>query len=438
MLADYGTIGGGGSDSYAYANHVTSDWGTVSGGQYNQAGDGLNDTHATVGGGYGNWAQNAYTTVSGGRSNSATYDSATIGGGSNNQADADYATIGGGGGSLPTNGNKVTDSWGTVGGGYNNRAGDDDMDVDDAPHATVAGGESNTAGGQRAAIAGGAFNTANSNGSTVGGGYSNDAGGYHATIGGGYDSTISSWYATIGGGRANSVSGEGATVPGGYSNEAHGNYSVAMGRNAHVLTGHRNSLVFGGSDAAVTESFGEGTVTMRAFGGYRLYTNSTDPATGVQLPANSGSWSTLSDRDAKHSFEEVQPDAILAALTEVPVQEWSYSGSEVRHLGPVSQDFYAAFGLGDDNRHISTVDADGVALAAIQALSAQNQDLAASNRALEQRVDDLEGRISALEAGKAALVPKVGAGLLPWAGGLFVAVAGIGFLGRRQLWGGGR
>lgn len=36
--------------------------------------------------------------------------------------------------------------------------------------------------------------------------------------------------------------------------------------------------------------------------------------------------------------------------------------------GPIAQDFHAAFGPGIDDRHIVTVDTDGVALAAIQGL----------------------------------------------------------------------
>jgi hypothetical protein len=218
-----------------------------------------------------------------------------------------------------------------------------------------------------------------------------------------------------------------------------------MGRNAHVLTGDRNSLVFGGSNTAVTESTGEGTVTMRAFGGYTFYTNSGATATGAELPANSGSWASLSDRNAKHSFENVDPQAILEAVAGMPLQEWSYTGSEVRHLGPVSQDFYAAFGLGDDDRHISTVDADGVALAAIQALYAQNQELSTENAAQQAQIDALErqnnefaARLSALETQRPAPARPAGSGLLPWAGGLFVVVAGIGIVGRGRLWGGGR
>ena len=60
------------------------------------------------------------------------------------------------------------------------------------------------------------------------------------------------------------------------------------------------------------------------------------------------------------------------------------------HAGPMAQNFYAAFGLGADDTHIATVDADGVALAAIQGLSRQAQTQSA---ALTARVSELEARL---------------------------------------------
>jgi trimeric autotransporter adhesin len=58
-----------------------------------------------------------------------------------------------------------------------------------------------------------------------------------------------------------------------------------------------------------------------------------------------------------------------------------------QHVGPMAQDFHAAFGVGPDDKHIATVDADGVALAAIQGL----------NQKLEQQLKEKDARISALE-----------------------------------------
>jgi hypothetical protein len=56
----------------------------------------------------------------------------------------------------------------------------------------------------------------------------------------------------------------------------------------------------------------------------------------------------------------------------------------------VAQDFYAAFKLGEGDTTINSVDADGVALAAIQGLN-----LLVSEQAAE--IDALEGQVAALE-----------------------------------------
>jgi hypothetical protein len=84
----------------------------------------------------------------------------------------------------------------------------------------------------------------------------------------------------------------------------------------------------------------------------------------------------LSDRNAKNSFSAVNPRQILETLMTLDIATWNYNGQDagIRHIGPVAQEFYAAFGVGEDDRHITTVDADGVALASIQGLYQVMQD----------------------------------------------------------------
>jgi endosialidase-like protein len=91
-----------------------------------------------------------------------------------------------------------------------------------------------------------------------------------------------------------------------------------------------------------------------------------------------------SDRDAKQGFDAADADAVLAELAELPISTWSYreEGASTRHLGPTAQDFRAAFGLGRDDRAIDTVDASGVALAAIQALHRRVERLEQDNARL--------------------------------------------------------
>lgn len=101
---------------------------------------------------------------------------------------------------------------------------------------------------------------------------------------------------------------------------------------------------------------------------------------------------TLSDVHAKDSFAPVDPAAVLAALDAMPIRSWSFKDDTgaARHVGPTAQDFHAAFGFGDSPTRIATVDADGVAFAAIQALSREN-------RALRQDLANLSERLAALE-----------------------------------------
>jgi hypothetical protein len=118
---------------------------------------------------------------------------------------------------------------------------------------------------------------------------------------------------------------------------------------------------------------------------------------GVQVAAGGGSWSSISDRNAKENFEAVDGRSLLERLAAIPVQTWSYKSQDpsIRHIGPMAQDFRAASGVGEDERHIATIDADGVALAAIQGLYQELQEKDARIAALERRLGAMERWIAA-------------------------------------------
>ena len=120
------------------------------------------------------------------------------------------------------------------------------------------------------------------------------------------------------------------------------------------------------------------------------------PVAGVALPAGSGSWSSLSDRNAKTNFTPVNSRELLDRLAQLPIQTWNYkSQSEsVRHIGPTAQDFHAAFAVGEDDRHIATVDEAGVALAAIQGLIQKVEQKETEITELKQRLEKLEQRMN--------------------------------------------
>ena len=90
-----------------------------------------------------------------------------------------------------------------------------------------------------------------------------------------------------------------------------------------------------------------------------------------------------SDRNAKTAIQPVDTAKILQKVTELPIHQWQYKASGgINHLGPMAQDFKAAFNLGDTDTGIATVDLDGVALASIQALAVRDREISMENQRL--------------------------------------------------------
>jgi len=106
------------------------------------------------------------------------------------------------------------------------------------------------------------------------------------------------------------------------------------------------------------------------------------------LSPGNGSWTNLSDRNAKTAIKSVDSREVLKKVAAMPLNTWQYKSQEskYRHMGPMAQDFYAAFELGESDKGIDTVDADGVALAAIQGLNALLAEKDARIVALEAEV----------------------------------------------------
>lgn len=129
------------------------------------------------------------------------------------------------------------------------------------------------------------------------------------------------------------------------------------------------------------------------------------PTAGVHLPSGGGAWSSISDRALKENFAPVDPKEILARLVSLSIESWNYLSQDpaIRHIGPTAQDFRSAFGVGEDERHISTLDADGVALAAIQGLHQLLQERDAELKAQEAKITALQEHSGSLEARLAAL-----------------------------------
>ncbi len=107
-----------------------------------------------------------------------------------------------------------------------------------------------------------------------------------------------------------------------------------------------------------------------------------------------GTWTNASSRTLKKNFKPVNTSDILTKLASINILSWNYKNSqEGLHIGPISEEFYEAFGTGNsDGKSIATVDADGIALAAIQALKIENDELKSLLKKLIERVKILENK----------------------------------------------
>ena len=118
---------------------------------------------------------------------------------------------------------------------------------------------------------------------------------------------------------------------------------------------------------------------------------------GQEYCAESGSQCPISDRNAKRDIVPVDSERLLEQVAELPISEWSYrTESSVRHIGPMAQDFHAAFSTGEGDTCIPTVDENGVALAAIQALYRRVVRLDENSRLLRTENAELRREVARL------------------------------------------
>ena len=137
-----------------------------------------------------------------------------------------------------------------------------------------------------------------------------------------------------------------------------------------------------------------------ATGGIYFFTGcGTACTTGVGLASGGGSWFSLSDRNAKTAVQPVDGREVLKKVAALPMTTWQYKTQDTkyRHMGPMAQDFYAAFKLGESDKGIDAVHADGVALAAIQGL---NTLLAENQAKTVARLEEKDREIAKLRSDK--------------------------------------
>ena len=391
--------------------------------------------------------------IGGGNNNSIASFAANgfIGGGTKNTIGGGSDAIAGGTGNSVSSGSYYC----AIGGGQYNIIQDGGEGLGSPQNAIIAGGISNVVNASDSFIGGGYYNTIQTPDAVIAGGYSNVV------------SDIlyinDSESDTVGGGEANTAEGIGATVPGGENNVAEGDDSFAAGIDALAENDH--SFVWGSGGANRKTSFastgddqfligpnvsvgintnnpqsaldvsGDIHTSGTLYADYSVVVGNNKvilyPSGNIQAQGNISSVNNISaytvnattiyasstvyangvaltsDRNAKENFKPVDNQAVLAKVAALPVTEWNYKrdSQEVQHIGPMAQDFQAAFGLdGADDKHISVVDEGGVALAAIQGLNQkleqQNRDKNAEIQDLKQSVADLKKMVQSLAAMK--------------------------------------
>ncbi|MEI2672173.1 MAG: tail fiber domain-containing protein [Marmoricola sp.] len=373
-------------------------WGSAIGsGQSNQIGGGA--YQSVIGSGQSNLISGtAYGSVIGSGGNnliSGTGYGSVIGSGGNNRISGTAAGSAIGSGS----GNRIDGnaSGGVIGGGVNNQISGTNTSL-----SAIGGGIGNTISGTMATIPGGFFNTAAGDQSFAAGTQAK-ANHQGAFVWG--DSTFVN-FASTGNNqfliRANGGVGVGTNAPAAQLHVASsGGDVMPQMRIDQLNTGDaaRLRMTVGGNvsqrwDVAATSTY---YTFYSGLAGNVLTLTPTDP-TDYLVMGNfahltaGGAWTNSSDRNVKANFAPVDGRAVLDKVLSLPLSTWNYKAEDAatRHLGPMAQDFYATFGLGSDDKSISTIDPAGVSLAAIQGLYQVVQDK-------DRRITQLENEVAQLK-----------------------------------------
>jgi len=437
----HATIGGG---SF---NRIEPFYGTIAGGRANVVGS--DGSYSFIGAGESNQVSGAYSVAMGGFDNRAEdqADYVALGGGEGNTVEglAHYATIGGGYQNQISGG--ATHSF--IAGGYLNTI------HSNATHSLIAGGSVNRVRGSYASVPGGSGNQANGDYSMAAGRGSFSEGDYALALGRGakanhtgafvwadslpadFASTTNNQFLI----RASGGVGIGTDNPSAELHVAGPSPSGSFDGQLHLAgtgdngnAGNGAGLRFSGHDGNIPRDWAyvrglkenstvgslnsQLSIATRSSGGLqeRLRISSRgymalgafDPSHPIHLASGAhvtaaGVWVDVSDRNAKENFEAVNPRQILDQVAELPITSWNYKAEDqqVRHIGPVAQDFHRSFGVGADDKHLAALDGNGVALAAIQGLNEKVeggiQHAEVRSRQFEQRLKQKDTEIAQLK-----------------------------------------
>jgi hypothetical protein len=445
--SNYNTVSGG------QQNTNTGKWAAIGGGQINLING--NGIYGTVAGGYENGATAYAGTVGGGQNNTAAGENSIVGGGVLNQALGNGSVISGGGFDGNNVGNVARGLASVIAGGIGNTNNGNYASIPGGYQNLASGTNSFAAGSYAQATNGGSFVWSDASSSTPFGSAKNNSFNVRAT--GGLNFATSGAGMTLDGaltlnagtpiiygyggeilmyvdGFQTSYAGNAGnvTTSGQYNTgfgagalriSSSGQYNTAVGNEAlqQNSTGSQNTALGANSFFALSTGFNNIGIGYAA--GYNLTIGSNNIYIGNLAPGNesgiirigtqgtqtacylagtvyaNGTFVSSSDRNAKENFKAVDAREVLEKVAAMPVTRWNYKeDAATEHLGPMAQDFYAAFNVGPDDRHIATIDESGVALAAIQGLNQKLNEKDVEIQSLKRQNDALAERLNALEA----------------------------------------
>jgi hypothetical protein len=379
----------------------------------------ITGSFSTIGGGVGNVIDGVVSAIAGGERGTITFNAynSFLGGGAWNTIHSPDSTIGGGRYNLIQSNSYA----GFIGGGYQN--------TNSGSYATVPGGYQNSAAGYSFAAGTGA--RANHNGAFVWAD-SSSFGGFASTAANEFSVRANGGVRFVTGGAGMTLDGSplarlnasqtfsGAlTVFGDIAleNASAGYHHLrlsggnALGYLYSSFPAHNDGIHLAYNYYADANGaghvFNAGGATSRLTVGYGfagIYIGGMNAAPNTQrLLANStgvtvnGTFNNASDRNVKQDFAPINPSQILEKVAQLPLSEWSYKDDPAtRHVGPMGQDFYAAFNIGTDEKHIAPLDEGGVALAAIQGLNQKLEETRSELKHKDAEIAELRRAVAEL------------------------------------------
>jgi hypothetical protein len=134
-----------------------------------------------------------------------------------------------------------------------------------------------------------------------------------------------------------------------------------------------------------------------------MYLNQTGTAKFIEgsngaYLSSGGVWVNVSDKNLKENIQPVEQNDMLNKINQLKISSWNYTreGNNVKHIGPMAEEFYQLFNVGNDNKSISTIDPAGISLVGIQALSRQNAELKTMVSNQNDKILELQNKIEQL------------------------------------------